>query len=150
MIFRNHYYDAIYGVARGDVLRSVRPMENFTNSDAVFQCRLAFRGPFVSIDRPLLFKRYHPKNFKLHWRDRMAWYNPDAKGKATFPNWLELSSISNAVLTAPIPLLEWLRCCATLLHWVVRYAPNLAKDLVMAAASFVPRAHRRQGIYNWE
>jgi hypothetical protein len=150
LIFRNHYYDAVYGVIRGDVLRSVRPMENFTNSDAVFLCRLAFRGPFVSVDRPLLYKRFHPKNYKLNWRDRMAWYNPDAKGKATLPNWLELFSISNAVATAPIPLPDRLRCGATLLHWVVRYAPALAKDLVVAAVSLVPRGQRRQGIYNWE
>jgi hypothetical protein len=62
----------------------------------------------------------------------------------------ELFSFSNAVVTAPIPLLERLRCGATLVHWAVRYAPNLAKDLVVAAASFVPLARRRQGIYNWE
>jgi glycosyltransferase involved in cell wall biosynthesis len=150
LIFRDHNCDAIYGVMRGDILRGVRPMENFVDGDKVFLCRLAFHGPFVSIDRPLFYKRFHLKNWVGNWRDRMAWYNPDAKGKVTFPNWLELFSYSNAVVTAPIPLLERLRCGATIVHWVVRYAPNLAKDLLVAAASLVPRARRRQGIYNWE
>ena len=102
LVFRDHNCDAIYGVIRGDVLRSVRPMENFIDGDKVFLCRIAFHGPFVSIDRPLFFKRFHPKNWVGNWRDRMAWYNPDRKGKASFPNWLELRSFTQAVVTAPI------------------------------------------------
>jgi glycosyltransferase involved in cell wall biosynthesis len=150
LIFRDHNCDPIYGVMRGNVLRRVRPMENFIDGDKVFLCRLGFYGPFVSIDRPLFYKRFHPKNWVGNWRDRMAWYNPDAKGKITFPHWIELFSFCNTVVTAPIPPLERLRCGATLVRWVVRYAPNLAKDLVVAAASVVPRSRRRQGIYNWE
>jgi glycosyltransferase involved in cell wall biosynthesis len=150
LMFRDHMCDYTYGVIRGNVLRSVPPMENFIGSDRVFACRLAFHGPFVFIDRPLFYKRVHPKNWYLHWRDRMAWFNPDAKGKATFPNWLELFSFTNAVVTAPIPLRGRLRCGATLAHWVVRYAPNLLKDLAVAAAPFVSRAQRRPGAYNWE
>jgi glycosyltransferase involved in cell wall biosynthesis len=150
LIFRDHNCDAVYGIIRGHVLRSVRPMENFIDSDKVFLCRLAFQGPFVSIDRPLFSKRYHPKNWVGNWRDRMAWYNPDAKGKATFPHWIELFSFIDTVATAPIPLLERLRCGGTMVRWVVRYSPNLAKDLLVAAASFVPWWRRRQGIYNWE
>ena len=150
LMFRDHNCDAIYGVIRSDVLRGVRPMENFIDADKVFLCRLAFHGRFVSIDRPLFYKRFHLKNWVGNWRDRMAWYNPDAKGKATFPNWLELFSFINAVVTAPIPLLARLRCGATLVHWVVRYTPNLAKDLLVAAVSIFPRARPRQGVYNWE
>ena len=150
LIFRDHNCDAVYGVMRGDILRRVRPEENFTDSDKVFLCRLAFHGPFVSIDRPLFYKRFHPKNWVGNWRDRMAWYNPDAKGKVTFPHWLELFSFCSAVVTAPISLLERLRCGATVVHWVIRHAPNLAKDLFVAAASFFPRARRQQGLYNWE
>jgi glycosyltransferase involved in cell wall biosynthesis len=150
LIFRDHNCDAIYGVIRGDVVRRVRPMENFIDGDKVFLCRLAFYGPFVSIDRPLFYKRFHPKNWVGNWRDRMAWYNPDAKGKATFPNWLELFSYSNAVVTSPIPPLERLRCGATVVHWLVRYAPKLAKDLFVAAAVSLPLGKRGQGLYNWE
>jgi hypothetical protein len=64
----------------------------------------------------------------------------------------ELSSriIGNAVVTAPIPLLERLRCGAIMVRWIVRYAPNLAKDLLVAAASLSPKCRRREGIYNWE
>jgi glycosyltransferase involved in cell wall biosynthesis len=150
LIFRDHNCDAIYGVIRGDALRSVRPMENFIDGDKVFLCRLAFHGPFLSIERPLFYKRFHPKNHVTNWRDRMAWYNPDAKGKASFPNWLELASFTTAVATAPIPVRERLRCGATTLHWVVRYSTKLAKDLLVAAGSLLPRRKSRQAVYNWE
>jgi glycosyltransferase involved in cell wall biosynthesis len=150
LIFRDHNCDAVYGVIRGDVLRAVRPLENFIDADKVWLARLSFRGPFVSIDRPLFYKRFHPKNHVANWRDRMAWFNPDAKGKASFPNWLELASFTNAVATAPIPVRERLRCAATTLHWVARYSPKLAKDVLIAGASLLPSRRRREGIYNWE
>jgi glycosyltransferase involved in cell wall biosynthesis len=150
LIFRDHNCDAIYGVMRGDVLRSVRPMENFIDGDKVFLCRLAFHGPFVSLERPLFYKRFHPKNWVGNWRDRMAWYNPDSKGKASFPNWLELGSFSNAVVTAPIPVGERVRCAGTTARWVARYAPKLAKDLLVAAGSHLPRKKSREALYNWE
>jgi glycosyltransferase involved in cell wall biosynthesis len=150
LIFRDHNCDAIYGVMRADILHGVRPMENFIDADKVFLCRLAFHGPFVSIDRPLFYKRFHPKNWVGNWRDRMAWYNPDAKGKVTFPHWLELYSYCITVVTAPIPLLERLHCGTSMVHWAIRYGPNLAKDLLVAAASFLPPAQRRQRLYNWE
>ena len=150
LIFRDHNCDAIYGVIRGDVLRSVRPMENFIDGDKVFLCRIAFHGPFMALDRPLFYKRFHPKNWVGNWRDRMAWYNPDRKGKASFPNWLELRSFTQAVVTAPIPVKERLRCGATTVHWVVRYSPKLAKDLLVAAGSKLPQRKQRDAIYNWE
>ena len=65
-------------------------MGNFIDADKVFLCGLAMRGRFLAIPRPLFYKRYHPKNYVANWRDRMAWYNPDRKGKPSFPNWLEL------------------------------------------------------------
>jgi hypothetical protein len=65
-------------------------MENFTEADRVFLCRLAFHGPFGSIDRPLFYKRLHPKNWYLNRRDRMAWFNPYANGKAALPHWLQV------------------------------------------------------------
>jgi hypothetical protein len=125
-------------------------MENFIDGDKVFLCRLAFHGPFVALDQPLFYKRFHPKNWVGNWRDRMAWYNPDAKGKATFPNWLELRSFTEAVATAPIPVKERLRCGLTTLHWVGRYSPKLAKDVLVAIGSLIPRRSTRAPIYNWE
>ncbi|RUP10168.1 glycosyltransferase [Hyphomicrobium sp.] len=150
LIFRDHNCDSIYGVMRGDAVRSVKPLENFIDADKVFLCRLAFLGPFVSIDRPLFYKRFHPKNWVGNWRDRMAWYNPDAKGKPTLPHWLELHSYIRTIATAPIPMLERLRCGMAMVQWVVRYCPNMAKDLAMAAASVASPTRPRQGLYNWE
>ncbi len=110
LAFRDHNCDAIYGVIRGDVLRTTQPMGNFIDADKVFLCDLAMRGRFHAIHRPLFYKRFHPKNYVANWRDRMAWYNPDRKGKASFPNWLELHSFASVVPTAKIAIGERLRC----------------------------------------
>ena len=151
LIFRNHNCDAIYGVIRGDVLRSVRPMENFIDGDKVFLCRIAFHGPFLSIDRPLFYKRFHPKNWVGNWRDRMAWYNPDRKGKVSFPNWLELRSFSQAVVTAPIA------CCRSGRAAAPRRCtgscgtrPSSRKDVLVVAVQLRRAASSATPIYNWE
>ncbi|MBN9246919.1 MAG: hypothetical protein J0I81_05610, partial [Hyphomicrobium sp.] len=75
---------------------------------------------------------------------------PDAKGKPTLPHWLELHSYIRTIATAPIPMLERLLCGMAMVQWVVRYCPNMAKDLAMAAASVASPTRPRQGLYNWE
>jgi glycosyltransferase involved in cell wall biosynthesis len=152
LAFRDHNCDAIYGVIRGDVVRATKPMENFIDGDKAFLCRLAMRGRFQSIPKPLFYKRFHPKNHVTNWRDRMAWYNPDAKGKVSFPNWLELGSFTSVAVGSKIGWGERLRCAGTTARWFLRYWPKLVKDLLVAAQTMWLRLrHRdRPGIYNWE
>ena len=152
LAFRNHHCDAIYGVVRGEVIRTTPPMDNHIDADKVFLCRLAMRGPFAAVPERLLYKRFHAKNHVTNWRDRMAWYNPDRKGKPSFPNWMELRGFLGVVLGADIGLGERLRCARTTLAWSLRYSPKLAKDLLVAAelAWSALRRKPRAGIYNWE
>jgi glycosyltransferase involved in cell wall biosynthesis len=153
LAFRTHNCDAIYGVMRGDVLRSATPLGNYIDADKVFLCGLAMRGPFITIDRPLFYKRFHPKNYVADWRDRMAWFNPDKKGKPSFPNWLELSGFAKVVATAKIPLRDRVVCAGITVAWAVWYSPKLAKDLLVAGRTVWFRARHKQapsGIYNWE
>ena len=152
LAFRDHNCDAIYGVMRGDVVRNTPPMGNFIDADKVYLCDLAMRGPFYTIPEPLFYKRFHPKNWVGNWRDRMAWFNPDKKGKLSFPNWLELKSFVRVVATADISARERAKCAATTLRWACWYSPKLAKDLLVAARTLWSRALRRpmKSIYNWE
>jgi glycosyltransferase involved in cell wall biosynthesis len=150
LIFRDHNCDSVYGVIRAEVVHGVRPLENFIDADKVWLCRMAFLGPFVSIDRPLFYKRFHAKNHVTNWRDRMAWYNPHEKGKVALPNWIELRSFTQAVSKAPIPTRERVRCAGTTGLWVLRYSPKLAKDVVVAVGAKLPRRKQREAIYNWE
>jgi glycosyltransferase involved in cell wall biosynthesis len=152
LAFRTHNCDAVYGVMRGSVVRSTPPMGNFIDADKAFLCHLAMRGPFRTIHRPLFYKRFHPKNYVANWRDRMAWYNPDRKGKASFPNWLELREFVRVVTTARVGGRERVRCAATTVAWTVWYSPKLVKDLLVAGQTAWGRARRQptQAIYNWE
>ena len=152
LAFRTHNCDAVYGVVRGEVIRSARPMGNFIDADKAFLCGLAMRGRFHAIPRPLFYKRFHPKNYVADWRDRMAWYNPDRKGKPSFPNWLELQAFIAVVATAPVPLRERLRCAMTTVAWAVWYSPKLAKDLLVAGRVLSYRVRRKPqtAVYNWE
>jgi glycosyltransferase involved in cell wall biosynthesis len=152
LAFRTHNCDAVYGVVRGSVIRKARPMGNFIDADKVFLCGLAMEGPFVAITRPLFYKRFHPKNYVANWRDRMAWYNPDRKGKPSFPNWLELRGFVTVVLTAKVGMVDRLKCAATTAVWMFWYSPKLAKDLLVAGRITWSRARKQpvEGIYNWE
>ena len=152
LAFRVHNCDAIYGVMRTDVLRRANPLGNYIDADKVFLCGLAMQGRFHAIDRPLFHKRFHPKNHVADWRDRMAWFNPDKKGKPSLPNWLELRDFVDVVARAKIPLRERLLCAGVTAAWAVRYSPQLSKDLYVASRMMLSRSHRKGalGIYNWE
>jgi hypothetical protein len=110
------------------------------------------KGPFLAVPEPLFYKRFHPKNHVTNWRDRMAWYNPDRKGKPSFPNWMELKGFVSAVATAKIGPWERARCAGTTLIWALRYSPKMAKDLLVAAQLTWSQARHRSvpAIYNWE
>lgn len=153
LAFRVHNCDAIYGVMRTDVLRQAKPLSNYIDADKVFLSGLAMQGRFHAIDRPLFYKRFHPKNYVADWRDRMAWFNPDKKGKPSLPNWLELRDFVGMVARAKIPLRERILCAGVTAAWAVRYSPQLSKDLFVFTRTMLSRSRRNaspSGIYNWE
>jgi glycosyltransferase involved in cell wall biosynthesis len=152
LAFRTHNCDAVYGVVRSAVIKSTVPMGNFIDADKVFLCDLAMRGPFYALEKPLFYKRFHAKNYVADWRDRMAWYNPDRKGRPSFPNWLELRGFIRVVVTAKIEPWDRLKCGGTTMAWALWYSPKLAKDILVAARLMWYRARKQplQATYNWE
>jgi len=153
LAFRNHDALMLFGVIRTDVIRSVPPMANFTESDKVYLCSLAMRGPFYCVPEPLFIKRFHAKNENLDRRVRMAWFNPDKKGKIAFPMWLELIALFKVAVTADVTLAEKARTLGVAAAWSVRYSGQLGKDLVVAARTVWLRVRGHpapSGVYNWE
>lgn len=153
LAFRTHNCDADYGVMRADVLKAAEPHGNYIDADKVFLSGLAMTGRFMSIEDRLFYKRFHPKNYVLNWRDRMAWFNPDQKGKITLPNWLELGGFIRVVRNARVPLRERAMSGGVVALWALRYSPQLANDVFVAARVMVSRLRRKppeDGVYNWE
>jgi glycosyltransferase involved in cell wall biosynthesis len=153
LAFRNHACEPIYGLLRGDVLRAVQPMGNYTDSDRVLLCEIAMHGPFVELPSALFYKRYHAKNYYLDWRARMAWYTPARKGRASLPHWLALGNLCRVVRRAPISAGERIRCVGVLVAWTLLYSMKLLKDLMIALRVALKNCLMGQpakGIYNWE
>ncbi len=80
LMYRDHACEMIYGLIRTDVLRATRLQQNYTDSDRTLLCELALRGRFCELPEPLFYKRYHPANVYVDWRERMAWFNPNIGG----------------------------------------------------------------------
>ena len=152
LAFRNDYCEPSYGLMRSEILRRTRLEQDFTGSDRVLLCELAFYGKFVEIDEPLFYKRHHPKNTYLDWRARMAWFNPDWKGKITFPNWLQFLNYLSAIKQGPLSAREKLFCYAIMLEWVMVHGKSMAKDLAVAALMATHSKEWRKNVYsyNWE
>jgi len=152
LAFRNDYCEPSYGLIRSDILRQTRLEQDFTGSDRVLLCELAFHGKFHEIGEPLFYKRHHPKNTYLDWRARMAWFNPTWKGKITFPNWLQFLAYLTAVQQGPLSALEKLSCYLIMGEWFLVNGKSMAKDLLVAATMILHTKEWRTNayIYNWE
>jgi len=110
------------GLIRSDVLRKTRLNVNYTDSDRTLLVELGLRGRFRQVPEPLFFKRTHSgmstKAF-ADWHERMAWFNPDLRGKIVFPNWLQFFHYLQSVWEAPISVSEKLKCYQHIPHWLI-------------------------------
>jgi glycosyltransferase involved in cell wall biosynthesis len=130
--WRDHDSETTYGLMRSEVVRQVRPQGNYGHSDRVWLSELALRGRFVEISEPLFKKRYHPKNVYVDIRARIAWFNPEWRGRVSLPYWQELVNYVRVIDQAPVSRLDKLRCVPTVVRWTFRFSKNLAKDLAVA------------------
>ncbi len=152
LAFRNDYCEPSYGLIRSAELRKTRLEQDFTGSDRVLLCELAFYGRFHEILEPLFYKRHHAKNVYIDWRARMAWFNPAWKGKITFPNWLQFFNYLIAIQQGPISMLEKFYCYLTMGRWVVAHGNSMTKDLLVALkmSLYTKEWRKNAHVYNWE
>jgi glycosyltransferase involved in cell wall biosynthesis len=149
--WRDHDSEATYALMRRVVVQQVRPQGNYGHSDRVWLTELAVRGRFVEVPEPLFRKRYHPKNAYIDIRKRIAWFNPQWRGRVSLPYWAELFDYVRVLREAPISARDKARCVPTVVHWSFRFSKNLAKDLAMAVVSVIGSRRRRDddAAYNW-
>jgi glycosyltransferase involved in cell wall biosynthesis len=135
--------EATYGVMRSSVLRKTRLQQNYTGSDRVLLCELGLYGRFILLEEPLFYKRFHPGNKYKDWRGRMAWFFPELarKGKATFPNWLQLVDYFQTLRRVDLPATERAKCLVWVGRWLALHSPGLANDLAVA---FMMQLHSQE------
>lgn len=152
LAFRNDYCEPSYGLMRSADLRQTRMEQDFTGSDRVLLCEMAFRGRFYEIMEPLFYKRHHAKNVYIDWRARMAWFNPAWKGKITFPNWLQFLNYLSAIRQGPISAQEKLYCYLVMGGWLFAHGHSMIKDLLVAFKMSLHSEEWRKNahVYNWE
>ena len=110
LIHRDHQCEMIYGLIRTETLGTTRLLQPYPDCDRTLLCELAMRGRFHEIPEPLFYRRYHPANIILDWRERMAWFRPGTEGKITFPYWLLFFDMYRTLHRVPLPLAEKARC----------------------------------------
>lgn len=150
---KNHNCEATYGLIRASVLRKTDLFKYYSDCDRTLLCELALHGRFHEVPEPLFFKRWHPKNQHLDLRARMAWFNPDLKGKITFPNWLQFFDLLATIRKAPISGYDKFCCYLVMGRWLFVHGRSMAKDLAVALAMKTQIGTWKRhdaSLYNWE
>jgi glycosyltransferase involved in cell wall biosynthesis len=116
-----------YGIVRTEVLRSVRPQQDYYNSDRTFVAELALAGPFVQVPRVLFSNRQHEAQASHGSRRARATKmgvgrsNPLVHPMARM--YVEYAAgFVRAVLAAPLSTRERWVCLAEVAGWLVSAA----------------------------
>jgi glycosyltransferase involved in cell wall biosynthesis len=136
--------NAIYGVLRSRVLRTMRLLGLYVNSDQAFLAQLALHGRFVEIPETLFFRRAFELSAEKYPSpyDRMVVYEKHKAGNVSFPYCCLLADHLSAIHHAPIGATERLLCYAHMHIWMRRHGRDLLQDVKAAAKHF----SRRPGV----
>ena len=150
LVKRDYNCEPTYGLIRADVMRTVRPQQNYTDSDRVWLCELAAKGRFAVVPEPLFCKRYHAGNIYVDTRARTAWFNPEWNGRIAVPNWLQLGAHLRIAVTIRGSALTKLRLVGIAMRWAFDNRFRLAKD-VLVSTMMLLRIRRPvpQSEHNW-
>jgi glycosyltransferase involved in cell wall biosynthesis len=151
LAFRDYQVDAAYGLIRSETLKDSILQDNYPDSDRVFLCELGLRGRFEVIHEPLFRRRLHYRNMFVDPRARMAWFEPDEKGRVRFPHWLALAGLVRVVSRARLERKEQIRCVGVLVLWAIKFARPLVNDVIVGVRWRLGNRPDEDGIaYNWE
>ncbi|MFN0089182.1 MAG: glycosyltransferase family 2 protein, partial [Acidimicrobiales bacterium] len=95
---------AVFGVVRRAALSRTRLIGRFTGSDRVLLAELALQGRFLEADEPFFLHREHPgRSMNEHPddRERLAWFDPARRGRASLPRWRLTAEFARAAVGAP-------------------------------------------------
>ena len=133
--------NVIYGVVRSDVLRRTRLMGSFMASDRVLVAELALHGRFHEVPEVLFFRRMHADAYSSQTDPArlLEFYNPQDTRRVALFRWRHLQEYARAVGRAPLPLRDRVRLWPYLMRTAVWQRRLLARELSVAAKSFVER-----------
>jgi glycosyltransferase involved in cell wall biosynthesis len=138
LVRNGHGCHPFFGLIRTDILQKLLPLGSYPSSDLVLLGKLTLYGTFSEISEPLFLKRDHPQSsVRAHnaFRERIAWYDPQKRGKLHLTRWKWLREYVSAIAAAPVSSQVKVRCYLLLMtRWLVWNWLWLAKDLLKAAS----------------
>ncbi|MCC7363137.1 MAG: glycosyltransferase [Dehalococcoidia bacterium] len=109
----------IFGLARTDALRAVRPMANYHGADWMIVAELATRGQFLVLPEQLVFYRRHERSSSTgdRWADanvQQEFYDPAVRGslRRELQQLRRFAALPVAILRSPLPLRARVRLAA--------------------------------------
>lgn len=127
--------NVLFGLMQTSILKMTPLIGNYPSSDVILLAELALHGKYYEVPEELFFRREHPQTSRrAHhaFRERIAWYDPDKKGKLHLTRWKWLSQYLLAIKRAQISWSEKVLCYTQMVKWFIWNWKWLAKDLLKA------------------
>ena len=133
----------VFGVVRTDVLRQTRGIGPYPLADTVVLAELCLRGRFVQVPEPLFLRRYHDRRSLVagpSFLEQLAWYDPQRRAKAAFPQSRVTRELLTAVRLAPLDRQERVHCASTVLRrWTLPHWRHIGGEVKIAAKGGLDR-----------
>ncbi|MGB3245666.1 MAG: glycosyltransferase family A protein [Sulfitobacter sp.] len=126
----DHGCVSVFGVIRMDVLKQTPAIAPFVGSDRPLLAELALHGRLENAPDALYLWRDHKnRSVRMQRRDRIAWFDANAKGVFAGLYLRQLWANQRAAFRAPIPSADRLRAFAKTLTWTMTYRYQMYKDM---------------------
>jgi glycosyltransferase involved in cell wall biosynthesis len=137
--------NAIFGVIRADVLKSIAPMGCHVGADVHLLAELSLHGKFVEVPKFLFFRRMHEKASSAMTADQLqVFYDPERSPTLAFRRWRNLWEFCRMAGRAPLGITQKGRLILRLLRVGPQGRRALGQELVAgtrhALRQLVPRA----------
>ena len=140
---KTHWEYEIFGTCRLDQVKQCPGQMTYAHGDRIHLVRMVLFGRFVEVPELLFTAREHSgQSLALSTRRSKylnflgtgpippaEWWNPDLKGKATWPEWFLLSNYWRMVGEVKMPWHHRQLCRLFVLEWALRNSHKLFRDV---------------------
>jgi len=122
--------NAVFGLARSDVLRKTRLIENYTPSDKVLLEELSLYGHFYELPEYLFFRRKHAaaSGADKSIEAQQQFFAPQTKGKVFLFGWNFLVQNFSIVQKAPARPIQKARMLLSIAWWMIGHRKRLITE----------------------
>lgn len=128
--------NAIFGLARTDVLRRVGPMGPYAGSDIVFLAELSLHGCFWEVPEFLFYRRMHPEAASAMTEEQLLVHCDPTARRRDQRLWRHLVEHLRAAIRAPIHPREKARVVGFLLRGAVGNRDRHVEELLSALREY--------------